>query len=73
MADFHRFYNHGLEHTVHLEELERSASGFYYRPVGSRQKSAAVRRWLARALTTFAERIDPANTSRRGKTTHAVS
>lgn len=73
MADFRRFYNHGLEHAVHLEELERSASRFKNPPISSRPKVTAVRRWLARTLTTFAERIDPASASHHDKATHAVS
>ncbi len=73
MADFRRFYNHGLEHTLHLEELDRSALEIKNAPVGSRQKLSVVRRWLALTLTTLAERIDPTDVPHGNKATDAVS
>lgn len=73
MADFRRFYGYGLEHALHLEELERSASRHKNLSAGSRRKTDPARRWLAQTLTALAERIDPAHVSHDSKATHAVS
>ena len=59
MADYRRFYSPGLEHRLHLEDLERSALQSKVKPVGSGQKIQAMRRWLALVLANLAERIDP--------------
>lgn len=59
MADFRRFYNPGLEHVLHLEDLQRSASRSKIKPLGPRQDTATIRRWLAASLKALAERIDP--------------
>ncbi|MEM7043279.1 MAG: hypothetical protein AAF543_10765 [Pseudomonadota bacterium] len=72
MADFRRFYNPGLEHTLHLEELQRSASRLKIRQTESRQKSQAMRRWLALTLTALAERIDPIDKSVASKSPEAA-
>lgn len=47
MADFRRFYNPGLEHRLHLENLERSALRAKIKPAVTRPTTQALRRWLA--------------------------
>ncbi len=73
MADFRRFYNHGLEHSLQLEELERSTSRLKNSSTKPRPAAGAARRWLARTLTAWAKRIDPARVPHGNKATPAVS
>ncbi len=72
MAEFRRFYNYGLEHTIHLEDLERSVLRHKNFSAGSEQRIGVVRRWLARTLMKLAQRIDPADTPHDTKPIHAV-
>lgn len=73
MADFRRFYSPGLEHCMHLEELERSASSSKKSLIRTRRTIIVLRQWLARILTTLARRIDPVGGSHSGKAKPALS
>ena len=73
MADFRRFYSPGLEHVLHLEDLQCLASRSKIKPVRSRWNTTTMRRWLAASLTALAERIDPIGGSHDGKSTEAAS
>lgn len=72
MSDFRRFYGHGLEHRLHLEELERSVSTSKAMPVYSEKKITAIRRLTARVLKALAERIDPSGVTPGKRATDAV-
>ena len=73
MPDYRRFYGPGLEHALHLEELERSVSKSGIKPVVSRPNTTTVRRRLALTLATLAARIDPIGVPHSDKTTKTVS
>lgn len=64
MSDFRRFYSYGLEHRLHLEQLERSALQSKAVSVGSEKKITGIRRVMALALKTLAARIDPSGVPR---------
>lgn len=66
MSDFRRFYKHGLEHRMHLEQLEQAALRDQSLSVGSEKKMTAVRRLIASMLKDLAERIDPSGLPQRG-------
>lgn len=72
MAESRRFYNYGLEHTLHLEELERSISRRKNISAVSQKKAGTVRRLLARTLMKLVRRIDPAAVPVGNKAIQAV-
>jgi hypothetical protein len=73
MSDFRRFYGYGLEHVLHLEEIERSASKSVTLSVKPEKKFTAIRRRLAGALIMLAERIHATNASRGDKVVQGIS
>lgn len=60
MSDFRRFYRIGVEHSLHLEQLERSVSKTMRTSLRSEKKIATIRHRLAKILVALAERIEPA-------------
>lgn len=72
MAGYRRFYNYGVEHALHLEEIERSASRHKNFSVRSQQGIGVVRRMLARTLMKLAQWIDPAAVPHGKEVMHVV-
>ena len=73
MSDFRRFYSHGLEHVLHLEQLERSALESKSMSIRSEKEITAIRRFAALALKTLAERIEPSGVPHDSKVTGTIS
>ena len=73
MSDFRRFYSYGLEHAVHLEELERLATGSRNLHIKSPKKKGAIRHRVALTLMTLAERFDRAGMAHDNKVRGAFS
>ena len=61
MSGFRRFYRHGSEHFVHLEELERAADMSWTSSARSWGSVFATRQVLAQLLMTLARWIEPTN------------
>ena len=73
MPGFRRFYSPGLEHILHLEELQRRMSRSRISPLASPRGTTAMRRQLALALMALAKRIDPISMPQDGKAMETVS
>ncbi len=61
MSDFRRFYKHGSEHFVHLDELDRTASISRTSSARSWSSFITTRHSLAQYLMVWANRIEPTN------------